>query len=85
MYENFCLHFLYNVHYFLFKLKVKETNVFHINSILLRFRYITYIVCQGDQKISWRILSIQSQLFNISGDKKFYKLVILLISISSYS
>lgn len=64
---NFCLHFLYNVHYFLFKLKVKETNVFHINSILLRFRYITYtgIVCQGDQKFSWRILSIQ----NISDQK----------------
>lgn len=62
---NFCLHVLYNVHYFLFKLKVKETNVFHINSILLRFRYITYIVCQGDQKFSWRILSIQ----NISDQK----------------
>jgi hypothetical protein len=62
---NFCLHILYNVHYFLFKLKVKETNVFHINSILLRFRYITYIVCQGDQKFSWRILSIQ----NISDQK----------------
>jgi hypothetical protein len=61
---NFCLHVLYNVHYFLF-LKVKETNVFHINSILLRFRYITYIVCQGDQKFSWRILSIQ----NISDQK----------------
>lgn len=62
---NFCLHVLYNVHYFLFKLKVKETNVFHINSILLRFRYITYIVCQGDQKFSWGILSIQ----NISDQK----------------